>query len=237
MATGTLNRRELRDQAEAAADSNGSTPQKDRVVTGAEWARVVLANEERLAALARAETIGLSWTEAKDDLKDKQVAFDEACEGGDEAVVGSVGLDLHHAKERFDVIDRKRRSELDHSRKMQERLFQVLGEVIELLPQGPAKATGDSWRGAYLADLVGDLQAAPFNRAAVFTLGDLAEHLKSGAIKAHVQSGDLTDEQVQFVNARLQEALSRKGIIFPGLPKTKKSAEIPMAAPSTKATE
>lgn len=229
------NRRELRDQAEAAENGQGATAVAERVITGAEWERVVLANQERLAAIGRAETIGSKWTEAKDDLKDKQQAFDEACENNDDDQIASCGKDLHSCGERFDVIDRKRRSELDHARKMEDRLFQVLGEVIEFLPQGPAKATETSWRDIYLADLLGDMQAAPFSRVSIFQLGHLAENLKSGGIKQHVRDNDLTQAQVDFANTRLQDALSRKGVVFAGLPKAKQSTEIPPAtAPAKK---
>ena len=167
--------------------------------TAVQEQRLKAANASRSDTAAECEDIKGDHTEAKKLAQERKESLLEAISAasdkhGDDrwskdtcTAIDGLSADFTRADEQFEIIDRRKRRTNDQLKKLEQRVFDILDEIEEgpdLYASTAQPADPEAWKHVLLADIVGDMIAAPFAEDGIVTIADAIERRKLGeAIK------------------------------------------------------
>lgn len=171
------------------------------------------------AANTAADEAAETLSQAKSDRDDKKESLTKAVEEMEEAQefdetrITGLSRDAVRADRKFAVCDREKRSRADFAKKMDAQFF----KVAEAIADGQTDLFGseqaspsDLWKNVPIADIVGDLQAMPFIKQDIHTVGQVCE--KCEAINKLVKSGDIAKGSAEFVKQQVAFHLYTRGL-------------------------
>jgi len=167
-------------------------------------------------AVQSAEEVKEKWSTARETRDERKLTLTEALEedDADDHRVAGLASDFASAERKFVSLDRDKRSREDHARKMEAHFVKIAqdlasGEADDLYAQD--LDASDTWRAVLLADVISDIQAIPFVRLGVNTIGDLLDREKAGELKKLAKAGDLTRQQIEFSLQSAAKWMSQTG--------------------------
>ncbi|MGI2905389.1 hypothetical protein [Tolypothrix sp. VBCCA 56010] len=199
-------------------------------ISKVDWLSIRTAHEEATAAQAAAEHAKSARTSAKDAVEDERESIDQMQtelieKYGDKLPGGEDGQRLmkqcravREALDRFEMADRRARQANHHFGEMTERFFQIVGEIATnegSLPfdaKDTARNGPDAWKRVELKNLMGDLQALPFEKVGIRTVGEAELAIREKTLGPRVSAGEFSAEQADYLRFKVIDLLNRFAI-------------------------
>lgn len=185
--------------------------------------RIITLRDGVKASQARVAESEEEWNQAKGAVKDREEtlskALDELPEGKDtqaqpevlERVAGTA-MDLRRARTTFIELDRKRKSELDLSKKMTQDLFDLVDRACDGGLADGFKPDPRAWEAVELRDLMGEMYSAAWLKVGMRTVKEAMDQHEGQAVKQAMLAGEITPEQLDHLRDCLADFCGRRGI-------------------------